>query len=214
MITYHKALRPDGTSFHDPTFQWGTEPGDVTVHPHPDLLSTDAADWLSASTEAANCTGFQWPCRLFEVEPVGEVVPRSWSKVSAASWRIVRELPAHRALGPNGRVIVAFLDRLRTVTDEQLDALDAVWWDAWTAAAANVLAARDAARLAAWDATPWAAREAARDATRWVVRGVAAVGNVALALTVWDRISPDHRTTITALVRAALGDDVLGEIIA
>jgi hypothetical protein len=59
---------------------------------------------------------------------------------------VVRELPAHLALGPNGETVAALIERARTITPDEAERLNAAW-----------NAARDAARYAAW--------YAARDAT-------------------------------------------------
>ena len=134
----------------------------------------------------------KWPCRLFEVEPVEdclvwEPTPSFPSKRASHAWRVVRELPAYEALGPNGVEVAAFLDLLPTLTSAQ-------WSAAW-------VAAWDAAWVAAWDAARSAAGSAARSAARsaaWV-----AAGDVALALLVRDLITTEQFDVLTAPMRAA-----------
>ena len=222
-MTYYKAVREDGTDFYTGTVQWVPESGDIPaeglVVTHP--TSTEWGDYhsthLCASTSPTDCTGFTWPCRLLEVEPVSEVHEHEGCKMSALSWRVVHELPAMQALGPQGEAVVALLDGLRRLDTEALARLaaarDAAWdaarvaaWDAAREAArvAAREAARVAARVAAWDAARVAAREAARVAAREAAR-VAAWG-AAGALVAWDLIDPAQRTTLTAPIRTALPD--------
>ncbi len=237
-MTYYKAVREDGTDFYTGTVQWVPESGDIPaeglVVTHP--TSTEWGDYhsthLCASTSPTDCTGFTWPCRLLEVEPVSEVHEQG-CKMSALSWRVVHELPAMQALGPQGEAVVALLDGLRRLDAEALARLAAARVAAWVAAreaarvaawdaawdAARVAAwdaAREAARDAAWDAARVAARVAARDAARvaaWDAARVAAwdaarvaARDAAGALVAWDLIDPAQRTTLTAPIRTALPD--------
>ena len=146
-MTYWKAVREDGTDFYSGTVRWAPEQGDIpaegiaVAHPTSTAWGEDHSTHLCASTSPTDCTGFKWPCRLLEMEPVAEVHEHAGSKVSALSWRVVRELPAMQALGPQGAAVAALIDGLR-----RLDAArDAV-------RVAVRVAARDAARDAAWDA--------------------------------------------------------------
>ena len=185
-MTYFKAVRPDGTDFYSGTVQWAPTQGEipeggiVVTHPTSMAWEEDHSTHLCASAAPADCTGFSWPCRLLEVEPVGEVYHHAGSKRSALSWRVVRELPAAEAFGPQGAAVVALLDGL-----ERLGATQLAAWDA----------ARDArvARDAAWDAAR-VARVAA-----WV-----AAWGAAAALIAWDLITPDQRDALTAALRTAL----------
>ena len=238
MTTYYKAVRPDGTSFWDPEFRWVPESGPVegivVEHPNPDL-GGDASGYLSVSTAPADCIGMQWPCRLLEVEPVdGAPVHTSDradlpNKRTASAWRVVRELPAHLALGPQGEHVSALLARVWGLAVDELRRLaaryvagvaarDAAWyvarraawdaaedaWDAtWDAARG---AARGAARRAAGGAAQRAAGDAAEDAwdaARRAARGVA--GDAAEALTVRDLISTEHYDTLTRVWREVVG---------
>ena len=167
-MTYYKAIRPDGTDFYTGTVQWAPESGDipaegiVVTHPTSTEWGNYHSTHLCASTSPTDCAGFDWPCRLLEVEPVAEVHEHEGCKVSALSWRVVRELPAMQALGPQGAAVAALIDGLRRLDAEVLarlaDAWDAAWYAAWYAARD---AARDAAvALAIWDLIAPAHRDA------------------------------------------------------
>ena len=191
--TYYKAVRPDGTDFYSGRVLWDRV-GEIVRHPAPG--TEDARGYLSVSVSPTDCTGMKWPCRLFEVEPVEdflvwEPTPSLPSNRASHAWRVVRELPAHEALGPNGVEVAAFLELLPTLTRTQWSAAwDAAWDAAW-------VAARGAARDAAWVA----ARDAAWDAA-WDAAG---------ALVVRDLISTDHFDVLTAPMRAVGIDfDALG----
>ena len=183
--TYYKAVRPDGTDFYSGRVLWDRV-GEIVRHPAPG--TEDATGYLSVSVSPTDCTGMKWPCRLFEVEPVEdflvwEPTPSLPAKRASHAWRVVRELPAHEALGPNGVEVAAFLDLLPTLTNTRWSAAWVAAWDAaWDAA-------RDAAREAAWVA----ARDAAWDAA-WDAAG---------ALVVRDLITTDQFDALTAPMRAA-----------
>jgi hypothetical protein len=202
-MTYFKAIRPDGTSFHDPSFTWATEPGGITRHPGGNIAETDsstltshAAYYLSVSTVPTDCTGMHWPCRLLEVEPVGD----TWqpdardlpNKVAGLGFRTVRELPAHEVFGPQGALVVALIDRASRLSRDQVLSLAAAWYAAWDAARdAAGAAARDAAWDAAWDA----ARDAA-GAAAWTAAG---------ALIVRDLVSDETYRVLTASWESVMG---------
>ena len=224
-MTYYKAVRPNGCSFYDVAFRWLPDgwqsgdpiPADLVVE-HPDYSPTDscASLSLSASTAATDCTGMYWPCVLLEVEPFGHVrqpdpheLPH---KVAAPAWRVIRELPAITALGPQGAEVAALIDRCRHLTGGDLERLDAAWYAARGAARG---AARDAAWYAARDAARGAARgaawDAARDAAWYAARGAAryaaryAAWYAAGALVVRDVISGAHYDALTLPWRDAIG---------
>ena len=186
--TYYKAVRPDGASFHDPSFRWVPENWTPTDGPvrveHTDYDPTGGAGgYLSVSTEPANCTSMRWPCRLLIVQPVGEVLtPEPGTlpyKRAGRAFDVIAERPAHEALGPCGREVVSLLAELEAFTPAARDA-------AWDAARYAVrVAARDAAWDAAWDAV--------RDAARYAV----------LASLVRDVIAPEHYERLMVPVEAA-----------
>ena len=211
VVTYYKAVRPDGTSFHDPSFRWvpktGPVEGIVVTHPHPH--DTDPSGWLSAATVPTDCTGMRWPCRLLLVEPVEghpvtaplDNLPR---KRAASAWRVVREMPATDALGPQGVEVAAIIERAGRLTRDEamrLAAARAAARDATMAATTD--AAWDAARAAARDATMAATTDAAWDAARaaaWAAR------DAALATLTRDIITPEQYDTLMAPWREVIGN--------
>ena len=191
MTTYYKAVRPDGMDFFSGKVRWLPPAGEplpegglIVRHPTATTPSfgDDAADYLSVSTEPADCTGMLWPCRLALVEAADAAV---WTpdatalpdKRAAVAWLVTAEVDAHQALWPQGREVAAIIDRARMLAADERRQLgaasdaarDAAWgaardaaWDAAWDAARD--AARNAAWGAAWDAAWGAARAAARDA--------------------------------------------------
>ena len=178
-MTYYKAVRPNGCSFYNSAFRWlpdGWQSGDpipadlVVEHPDYSPSSACASRYLSAANVATNCTGMYWPCVLLEVEPVGPVRqphPRELPhKVAAPAWRVIREIPAITALGPQGAEVSALIDRCRHLAGDDLERLAAARDTAGYADRAATRdtaadAARDAAADAAWAATRIAAWDAA-----------------------------------------------------
>ena len=159
--TYYKAVRPDGTDFYSGRILLDQ----IVEHPDPGSLGgEDARGYLSVSTSPTDCTGMGWPCRLFVVEPVEgapvwEPTPSLPSKRASHAWRVVRELPAHEALGPNGEEVAAFLELLPTLNSAQWEAAREVTWGAaWIAAreatreAARALVVRDLITTEQFDA--------------------------------------------------------------
>jgi hypothetical protein len=197
---YYKATRPDGTDFQTCTIDYAAAlvSGEVIRHPVTRKVRDDASTYLSISTEPADCTGFNWPCRLFRVEPIGKVGTASDlpNKRTTRALRVVEELPAWQAFGPNGEAVALFIERCRTLTPEQTKQLAAA------RDAARVAAAWCAARDAAWDA----ARDAAWDAAWSWVAAWAAAG----AAAVRDLITPEQYALLTEPFR----DVGLGEWVA
>ena len=148
-MTYYKATRPDGTSFYDGKTRW--QVGRVVRHPHFEpakgLCSAGVLHISDAPGEAL--TGGSWPCRLFEVEPRGEIISDSSHKHGCGVVKVVRELPAHLALGPNGEAVVALIERCKTLSTDELNRFSAAGGASWAAACD---AACDAASDAAWNA--------------------------------------------------------------
>jgi hypothetical protein len=211
MTTYYKATRPDGTDFRTGTIDYAAAlaSGEVIHHPAETMVPNDPSTYLSVSVEPADCTGFDWPCRLFRVEPVGPMLGSGSLKLQASpnkracqALRVVEELPAHMALGPNGEAVAAFIDRCRTMTPEQMarlaaarDAARGAWYAAWVAAwyaarGAARDAARGAAREAAWYAAWVAAWYAARGAAWYAARDAAM--DAGWAIVVRDLITPEQ----------------------
>lgn len=209
MATFFKAVRPDGTSFHDPGFRWATEPGGVTAHPNP---GSDVGGYLSASVVPTDCTGMDWPCRLLEVEPVGGVWTPDRSHLpnerAAHAWRAVREVPAHLALGPQGEHVAALIERAARLTRDESSELGAAWGLAWGLAwGAAWDAAEDAARIAAVIAAGNAAGNAAWDAAGYSAGHSAghSAGDAAGALLVRDLIATEQYDALTLPWRQVVG---------
>lgn len=194
MSAYYKAVRPDGRDFYSGAIDYAAAlaSGEVLRHPGASIDGgpPEHRQWnrpetyFSVSVEPADCTGFSWPCRLFRVEPVGPVLGKGKRKLRASpnkracsALRVVEELPAWQALGPNGEAVAALIERCSTLTAEGISRLGA---------------ARGAARDATWDAARGAARDAARGAAR--------------ALLVRDLISPKQFATLTGPWREAIGE--------
>jgi len=189
-VTFYKATRPDGTSFYNGTTKW--QVGCIVRHPAPDLsLGLCSAGVLHISdAPGETLVGGWWPCRLFEVEPRDDMIGSEEHKYGCTAVKVVRELPAWQALGPNGEAVAALIKRCRTMTYDEAEQLFAARYAArsaaWSAAGyatgdAAWDAARSAAWSAAWDAAGSAARyatgDAARDAARyaaWSAVGYAA----------------------------------------
>ena len=210
--TYYKAVRPDGTDFYSGQVLWDRV-GEIVEHPDPGSLGNDDAEgYLSVSVSPADCTGMNWPCRLFEVEPVEgvpvwEPTPSLPSKRASHAWRVVRELPAYEALGPNGAEVAVFLDLLPTLTNAQWGAARVAAWNA--TCDATRAAAWDSVRDATWNAAGGATRAAAWDAAwdaTWAAAWYAARGaasDATLALLARDLITAEQFDALTAPMRAA-----------
>ena len=170
-MTYWKATRLNGTDFHTGTVDYAAAlaSGEPVTAP---VVGLDdhrfpGPKWLHLATVPTECVGMSWPCRLFEVEPaddLGGVRPRGAYKVGATSVRVLREIDAHVALGPQGVQVAALIERCATLTEDDMARLGAARGAAWGAAWG---AARDAVatRGTAWGAT--------RDATRGTTWGAA-----------------------------------------
>lgn len=207
---FAKAVRPDGRDFATGTIDYGAAllSGEVIRHPAARKVRDRPWTYLSVSVAPADCTGMSWPCRLFRVAPVGRVmgggkVPLQASphKRAVSALRVVEELPAWQALGPNGEAVAALIERAGMLTGEEIGRLYAAWDAAWGAAGyAAWGAAWGAARGAAWDAAWYAAWDAARDAA-WYAAGYAAK-----ALVVRDLIMPAQFEVLYGPWRSVIGE--------
>lgn len=199
-LTYYKCVRPDGTDFHTGRIDYAAAlaSGEIIEH-RATMIRDDPSTYLSVSIHPTNCTGMRWPCRLFRVEPVGRTLTASIndSKRACSALRVVEELPAHQALGPQGEQVAAVIERAGRLTAEEVRRLDAAWNAAWNAAQdAARDAAQDAARNAAWDAAWNATWGAARNA---------------LALLTRDLISQEHYDMLIGPWRDVIGTPPEGE---
>jgi hypothetical protein len=197
MTTYYKATRPDGTDFATGTIDYAAAlaSGEVVRHPSKKKIRDEPSTYLSVSVAPGDCTGFSWPCRLFRVEPVGRVMANLSSnpnKRAVSALRVVEELPAHQALGPNGEQVAAFIKACRHFPPGD-------WREVSTAGGTAGGAAWDAAGGAAWGAAWDAARYAAWYAAggaAWDAAGGAAWG-AAGALVVRDLITTEQYDILT-----------------
>ena len=213
-MTYWKATRTDGTDFRTGTVDYAaalTSGVPVTVAPDGGWdegiappTGFPGPGWLHMATVPTECVGMSWPCRLFEVEPaddLGDHRPRGVYKVGATSVRVLREIDAHVALGPQGVQVAAFVGRCATLTADDVRRLgaaqdaargvawgvardaawSATWGAAWVATRSDTRvatrsdtrgAAWGAAREAIWGTTPGAAQDAARGVAWGVARGL------------------------------------------
>ena len=199
MPIFYKAVRSDGFDFYSRTVDYASLCGTDEQLPVKDgsnpYCCSDGVYHASVS-KTDTLVGSSWPCRLFEVQ--GAPVSEEGNKRGFLTLKVIRELPAWEALGPNGEEIVTLIEKAKTVTVEQADALHAAWdaaWDAAWNAARN--AARNAAGNAAWDAVWDAARNAAGDAARNAAGDAA--GDAAIALLVKDLISAEHFNALYGL---------------
>ncbi len=99
-MTCYKAIRPDGTSFHDPNFRWlpvdGVIPdgGWVVEHPHPsspEQEPTSPAAVVLFDGEAAISTGDVWESRNYAES--WEDLRRRAAEISGATLYDLASLP-------------------------------------------------------------------------------------------------------------------------
>ena len=165
MTIFYKAVRPNGRDFRTNTVDYASLCG--TDESLPMLRGGNCCTsgvYHASTSKADTLIGGGWPCRLFEVE--GEAVSEEGNKRGFRTLKVIRELPAWEALGPNGEQVVRLVGQTRSLTGEQVDALYAAWYAAQGAArdaawGAARDAAQGAARYAAWYAAWYAARYAA-----------------------------------------------------
>ena len=205
---HYKATAPSGKDFRTGTIDYAgaLASGRPVHHPSTDsMVSNLPSTYLSTSTEPAETLiGGSWPCRLFLVEPVGEVLDgldASPYKRACKSLLVVEELPAWQALGPNGEHVAALFDRIRSLTADELTRPTAAWYATRDNAALNAAwnaalnAALNAASNAAWDAAWHAAQPAAQPAAYAAAR----------ALLFRDKISTEHYRILTAHWSSTIG---------
>jgi hypothetical protein len=104
--------------------------------------------------------------------------------------------------GPNSPQVELFIDRLKVLTDEEVEritARSAAWSAAWIAAwSAAWITTRDAAWDAAWDVVWDTTREATWDAARDAARATASIAaRDAQVIVVMDLITEEQFTILT-----------------
>jgi hypothetical protein len=179
MTIYYKTVQMDGTDFWTGTVDYASLSGTGRSLPRlPGGQCCGPGVYHASTVAAETLIGGYWPCRLFEVE--GEAVSESGHKRGFRTLTVGQELPAWRALGPNGEAVAALLEKAERLTDGEISGLGAAWNEARDAVSNEARSttwneARDAARGAARDAARCAAREAAREAAMGLARNT--VGN-------------------------------------
>ena len=174
VTTYYKATRVDGFSFYADkegkciAYVVGETTRIADADRKPELCTTGVLH--ASDTPNGTLIGGEWPCRLFEVTGTPVTGPEQ-HKLGFYELHVEREIEAWRALGPNGREVVAFIEAVKTIDAERMRGVTAAWaaWDA---------------RNAAWDAAGRrrGGRTAAGDAA----------GDAALALCARDLIIPEQ----------------------
>ena len=202
MTIYYKATRPDGTDFRTGTINYAQALAADETLTHPNAHWIHASGYLSISVAPGETLiGGKWPCRLFIVEPVGEArtVDTYQHKRAVHALRVVEEVDAWQALGPNGASVAQFIEGTHQALENSAwdSARDAAWNAAWnTAWNTAQVAARNTARDAAWNAAQVAAQAAVQDAVQDAVRNAAwnaaqvAARDAAGAIVVKDMITP------------------------
>lgn len=136
--TFYKSIRPDGKDFWTKTIDYASALGGFVAVPAVDHPKCGTSDVLhAAATPIDALTGGYWPFRLFEVE--GEPVAQSGLHYGFFKLSVIREVENHLALGPQGKEVIALIERAQTLTQDELKEMDAVWttlshtaWDyAW-----------------------------------------------------------------------------------
>lgn len=187
--TYWKATRPDGTDFRTGTVDYAAALASGVPLPKLRGQVLCESGLYHVSIEPGEVlVGGSWPCRLFKVEGLYGAfsfdVYDDFHKYKRGfqSLRVVEEVEAHQALGPNGAEVAALIERIRACTQTQVHDLAEAWDEA----------RGDAARDAAWYATRGAARGATWGAT-W-----GAAWFAVLAVISRDLITEDQFNTLYA----------------
>jgi len=208
MKTYYKATRLDGTDFYSGTVDYaGHLASGRPLKRKPDgrelRCCTDAV-YHASDTPAETLLGGKWPCRLFEV--TGRPVDQQKHKFGFRSLRVVREIPAWRALGPNGEAVAALIEQATRNTPDEAARLTAAWDAAWDRG-------RPSARLryalckAAGDDARYGGREAAHYAVAHYDVVHPAACEAAGALVVRDLISEERFSTLCGPWASVMGGD-------
>lgn len=184
MGVYYKATRPDGFDFYSRTVDYAGHLANCEWLPVKDSTEPECCSdtvYHASTSKADTLIGGEWPCRLFEVE--GDAVAEEENKRGFLTLRVVREIPAWEALGPNGEAAARLIEAAGRINSNRAFFRPESTGRAARNAACD--AAGRAARNAALGAAGYAAWEAARNAA-WDAAGYAAVACVAA-----DLISPE-----------------------
>ena len=211
-MTYYKATRMDGTDFY-------TGKIDYTRVPLPQMSGQGefpGAGWLHLATTPTECVGASWPCRLFEIEPDNYAqVYQDKShphKIGTTKAFVTREIESWKFFGPQGKEVVALVERAKKLSAEdckKLDsALDSAWASAWDSARTSAWdSARDSAWASAWtsawDSASASARTSAWDSA-WT-SALASAGLVSRDLIGKGKFTQEQYDILTIPWRTAIG---------
>lgn len=204
-VQYFKAVRPTGRDHYSGTIDYSV-PGSVVTHPNSTrMLHNIPSSYLSVSTSPEEALlGGSWPCRLFEVEPIGDVMGDLFAsphKRACLAVKVIQELPAYLVFGPQREHVVALLRRAQYLNSDQVRAGNITWGNSGAVA-----------RQAVWDAA-WAAASRSNRGSAchaawayvWGEYGYAP-GIAAVALIVRDQLDPSDYRFLTAPWRSVAGN--------
>ena len=115
-MTYYKWLTPEMTSHYDRQYKWYV--GQVhTVREYDAPPMGPQGRGLYVLKHAVDALRFgQWPGRLFEAEPAGQLLHEDEAKVRCLGVRLIRETNAAQVFGPSGKRVVDFLTGLMGIS--------------------------------------------------------------------------------------------------
>lgn len=120
---FYKATQPDGTSFHDPDIKYVVGKR-VRPKPFDGDRRLCGAGVLHASRRPEDAASYaKYPFSLFKVE--GTPFAEQSDKAGFRQLRVLEKIPSWEAFGPQGEQVLAALDRMGTLTDDELDSLTA-----------------------------------------------------------------------------------------
>lgn len=126
--TFYKVVEMDGTDFwtgHNCADALNGDPIKLPVKENPDFMSDDTIHAFTNLTGSLRFHSTGWPWRLFEV--TGEPLGYTGSAASFFELSVIRELDPYLALGPQGREIIALIERAKTLTEDEIEGV----WNAW-----------------------------------------------------------------------------------
>lgn len=90
MAKYYKSLRENLTSWYDPQFKWNTE---EVICLNPSKTNKPCARGIHLAKTIEQAVGYgQFPCVLYEVEPLSEVLGEDETKVRVMKARLVKPI--------------------------------------------------------------------------------------------------------------------------
>lgn len=162
------------------TLHWDV--GSIVTHPgSKSMIRHDDPStylWLDVKPDETLGLVQPWPCRLLEVEPLGDVIDWHRDIPCVLQVRVVREIEAWLALGPQGEYVAALIDRAKRLTRQEAQKLaDApeisAWHDQWDAMERAYDHSRDPVLPAGFINPRYAAQSAAQSAASAAVEAAA-----------------------------------------